>query len=82
MVKISWIFVAFLENTNFNQVFLTRWIIDKLQMIWILINEPFDEINLLKSYLDGIFVLWTTWSIGNPQLKYKKNKKLGKGQVT
>ena len=62
----------FLDELNrSNLIILTRWIIDKFQMIWILINEPFDEIYLLQSYLDGIFVLWTTWSIGNPQLKYK-----------
>ena len=63
----------FLDELNrSNLIILTRWIIDKFQMIWILINEPFDEIYLLQSYLDGIFVLWTTWSIGNPQLKYRK----------
>ena len=50
-------------------LFTTCRVIDESEMIRVLVDESFYEINLLQRDLDGIFMLGTTGSIGHPQLQ-------------
>ena len=52
-------------------------VIDESEMIRVLVDESFYEINLLQRDLDGIFMLGTAGSIGHPQLpKRRKERKV------
>ena len=53
---------------------VTCRVIDESEMIRVLVDESFDEINLLQRDLDGIFMLRTTGSVGHPQLQNKIEK--------
>ena len=43
---------------------------DKLKVVLVLLDEPFDEVDLLEGDLDRVLVLGSAGRVGNPQLKY------------
>ena len=53
---------------------VTCRVIDESEMIRVLVDESFYEINLLQRDLDGIFMLRTAGSVGHPQLQNKIEK--------
>ena len=44
---------------------------DKLKVVLVLLDEPFDEVDLLEGDLDRVLVLGSAGRVGNPQLKYQ-----------
>ena len=62
--------------------FTTCRVIDESEMIRVLVDESFDEINLLQRDLDGIFMLGTAGSIGHPQLQKIRSSKAEKWVYT